>query len=217
MSTLSLRHEEIRGLFVFGLLAVLASFRIQNSSTNTLMVQFTYGSLNIIPILDNIITLWSLYAFFVVLGLSRDVIGRTMADSFRKIAKIFLQINFLALGLVSIPIGFAVSGERFIYLLLLIALTVIVGLEFQLLFKTRLSPRRKLKSIFTTRNMPFLLALLFLFSTYEAIYYPETWFASLQVSLVFFVVSAVTITIILLLEARKTDDDYYTSDNDYYC
>jgi hypothetical protein len=210
----NLRHEEIRGLFIFGLLAVLASIRIQYSSTNTQMtVQFGYGTINLLPILDNIILLWSLYAFFMVLGLSGDVIGKRVADSFRGVAKIFLQWNFIILGSLSIPFGFIAYGERFFYLILLIVLTVIVGTIFVILFRKPL--HFQLRPIFTRRNLPFTLGLIFLFSSYVIVGYPEAWFASIQVTFVAYVVSAVTITILLFLEARKKDDTY-TSDDDYY-
>lgn len=220
MSKESLRHEEIRGLFIFGLLAVLASIRIQYSSTNTQMtVQLGYGSFNILPILDNIILLWSLYAFFMVLGLSEDVIGKGISESFRALAKVFLQWNFIILGTLSIPIGFLAYGERFFYVIYLVVLTVIVGLIFVIFLGKGLQFRSRLKPIFTRKNTLLALGLIFILSSYAIIGYPETWFASVYVSFIAFLVSAITVTILLFLEAKKKDDSFetYTSDDDYYC
>jgi hypothetical protein len=89
------RKEEVRGLFVLGLLAVFASIRVQYSS---FMVQFGQLSLDIIPLLNVIVVLWSLYAFFMVLGLSEDIIGKIAAEAFRQNSKTFLLYNFLLLG-----------------------------------------------------------------------------------------------------------------------
>jgi hypothetical protein len=211
------RKEEIRGLFVFGLLAVLSSIRVQYYSTNTPMtMEFEYGSFNLLPLLDNIILLWSLYAFFMVLGLSGDVIGNKAANSFRRVSTLFLQWNFIILGSFSIPIGFIAYGYRFSYVLLLIFLAVIVGIIFLLHSKKPLKFQNRFKSLFTRKNIPVALALIFIISSYIIIGYPKTWFASDEVPLIAFIVSAVTITILLFLEAKKEEDTYPLND-DYYC
>jgi hypothetical protein len=106
------RKEELRGLFVLGLLAVFAAVRVQYSSFE---VQLGHLSLDIIPIINMIIILWSLYAFFMVLGLSEDVIGKTIADAFRDASRTFLLYNFLLLALI-MPIFGIVGFPHFIYL-----------------------------------------------------------------------------------------------------
>jgi hypothetical protein len=70
------KKEEIRGIFVLGLLAVLASVRVQYS---TMMVNIGRSSFEAIVFLDFTIVLWSFYALFMVFGLSEDMIGKTVA------------------------------------------------------------------------------------------------------------------------------------------
>ena len=55
------RKEEIRGLFVLGLLAVLASIRIQQPVLNIVLNDRSY---NVSPFLDITIFFGSAYAFF---------------------------------------------------------------------------------------------------------------------------------------------------------
>lgn len=88
------RKEEIRGLFVLGLLAVLSSIRIQNSE---MIVEIGQASFNIIFWIDITIVLWSLYAFFMVLGLSEDLVGKPISSSFREMSKVFLGLNYTLL------------------------------------------------------------------------------------------------------------------------
>jgi len=119
------RTEEIRALFIFGLLAVLASFRV--SSASSLEVVFPYGPYNLLPIFDEIIVLWSLYAFFMVLGLSKDSIGITAATVFRRSSKLFLQLSFIFLAIILLPVGFVAYGFRFGLMLLLIVVVLAIG------------------------------------------------------------------------------------------
>jgi len=93
------RKEEIRGLFVLGLLAVLSSIRIQN---NEMIVGIGQASFNIIPWIDITIVLWSFYAFFMVLGLSEDLIGKSISSSFREVSKTFLGLNYVLLVFLSL-------------------------------------------------------------------------------------------------------------------
>ena len=91
------RKEELRGIFVLGLLAVLGSFRFAQT-TDSLMFSLGQASFNLIPILDITIALWSLYAFFMVIGFSDYELGKNIAEAFQNISKAFLIINFLILG-----------------------------------------------------------------------------------------------------------------------
>ena len=136
------RKEELRGLFVLGLLAVFASVRVQYSS---FMVQFGQLSLDIIPLLNIIIILWSLYAFFMVLGLSEDVIGKTAASVFRQNSKTFLLYNFLLLA-VLIGIFGVVGFPHIIYLLGFIVILISYFFIVKLFEKIRRKKPRKKKT-----------------------------------------------------------------------
>lgn len=92
-----LRHEERRGLFLLGLLAVLVAIRFQNEE---MIVTFQQVNLNIIPLVDLTISLWALYALFMVFGLSEDVVGETLSEMLRSFAKVFLILNFVILALI---------------------------------------------------------------------------------------------------------------------
>lgn len=138
------RKEEIRGLFVLGLLAVFASIRVQYSS---FMVQFGQLPLDIIPILNIIIIFWSLYAFFMVLGLSEDVIGKTAASAFRQNSKSFLLYNFV---LLAVLLGFfgIIGFPKAVYLLALVfvlASYYIIAKLFEKREKTKKNKARKKK------------------------------------------------------------------------
>jgi hypothetical protein len=76
---------------MLGLLAVLVVIRFQNEK---LPVKIGQSSIDFIPFINFTIILWSLYAFFMVLGLSDDVIGKTLAEMFWNLSKLFLQIDF---------------------------------------------------------------------------------------------------------------------------
>lgn len=118
----SLKKEEIRGLFVLGLLAVLASIRVQNEK---MMVTVGQISFNVIPLLDITIILWSFYAMFMVFGLSEDMLGKSASSVFREAAKTFLYFNFLALLLLSVMLGFFAFPNRFPWALGLISLLLL--------------------------------------------------------------------------------------------
>jgi len=116
------RKEEIRGLFVLGLLAVLASIRLQNKE---MIVTLGLISFDIIPLLDTTITLWSIYALFMVLGLSEDVIGKTLSKAFLHFSKLFLGLNFLLLSFFSILFYSLAFPTRFFWILVLFSLMIL--------------------------------------------------------------------------------------------
>ena len=92
------KREELRGLFVLGLLAVVASIRIQNNEITIIVEQKPY---NLTPFLDIMLLLWSFYAFFMVLGLSEDIIGKKSSTMFREISTWYLYISFIILASLS--------------------------------------------------------------------------------------------------------------------
>ena len=187
------RTEEIRGLFVLGLLAVLSSIRVQQSE---MMVDIGQISLNIIPLLDMTIALWSLYAFFMVLGLSEDVVGETISNSSRETAKAFLVLNFILLMSLSFLVFYWGFPTR---------LPLALGLIFIFLFYRaikKLRKRRKsmlklnLKKIVKSKAPSFMLLVLwmiFVANVMGIIFVPEeqlvvSYFASGLVAIIIYIV-----------------------------
>lgn len=113
------RNEEIRALFVLGLLAVLASIRTQNPELTVTIGQVT---IPIIPIIDIMLILWSFYALFMVIGFSEDMFGKMVAKSFRYYAKLFLALNFVILVAISFLYALAVYQNRFLWAIGLFAI-----------------------------------------------------------------------------------------------
>lgn len=132
------KNDEIRALFIFGLLAVFASIRVQYSQ---LIVTIGYGSVNLVPLIDMIIILWSLYAFFMVIGLSSDIVGKNTASVFKSVSNVFLQWSYAILAIFMIPIGLTAYGIRFILMALLILVVGIIGLLI-VLYKKNFSLRK---------------------------------------------------------------------------
>jgi hypothetical protein len=123
----SLKNEEIRGLFVLGLLAVLVSIRIQQKE---MVVQIGQGSFDVMFLLNINIVLWSFYAFFMVLGLSADIVGATASERFKETARMFLILDFVVLGAFSSLLGLIGYGARLFwasFALLVFALSAIVS------------------------------------------------------------------------------------------
>ena len=124
------RREEIRGLFVLGLLAVIASVRIQNDEIMVIIDEHSY---NVVIFLDVMIVLWSFYAFFMVLGLSEDIIGKKASSMFRENSATYLYFSFLFLVFLSILLVYSAYPTRtpwaLGFLLILIAYFVIKRLR----------------------------------------------------------------------------------------
>jgi len=96
------RNEEVRGLFVLGLLAALVSLRFQSKEMPFSTGQFS-GDVTLF--LDATIVFWSLYAFFTVLGLSKEMIGE-WATTFRELAQVSLFLTYVFLGFFHFPSSF---------------------------------------------------------------------------------------------------------------
>lgn len=155
-SNTNFRKEEIRGLFVLGLLAVLASVRVQNEE---MMVSIGQISINIIPLLDIIIILWSFYAFFMVFGLSEDMIGKIASNVFREAAKVFLYFNFLALAFLSLLLGYFAFPTRLPWALGLLSILILYALvvklrEIRRKKITKSNIKKKLKSSYVIIRSP---------------------------------------------------------------
>lgn len=119
--------EEIRGLYVLGLLAVLASIRIQQSTMN---IKIGTSEYSVLPFLDITILLWSLYAFFMVLGFSEDIIGRRGSIAFKETAKLYLMLSFVMLAFLTVMLAIFAYGLRLLWesiILLAIGVGVLIS------------------------------------------------------------------------------------------
>lgn len=132
------KKEEIRGLFVLGLLAVLASIRVQYS---TLTVTIGQTSLNVSVFLDFTIVLWSFYAFFMVFAFSGDMLGETISAVCKDVAKMFLQLNFVVLSVLGLVYGFSAYPTRMPWAFVLVGIL----LGFQLINRVRTRKRKPVR------------------------------------------------------------------------
>ena len=210
------RNEEIRALFIFGLLAVFASIRVQYQ---TLTVTYPNGSFNLAPIIDVIIILWSLYAFFMVLGLSGDTIGKSTAIVLKGISKVFLQYSYILLVFFLIPFGLIIYGVRFLLVLFIILAAFIVAIYVRIKSRPKQNSKKlSLRAYFTTerlrKNLPFVLGLIFLFSATIVFYYPDSWFGSSVIVFVAFIIAVIAVS--LLIGFRKPNDSERELEDDYY-
>lgn len=188
------RNEEIRGLFVLGLLAVLSSLRVQSDA---LMVSIGQLSFNIIPIMDITIILWSFYAFFMVFGLSEDVIGKTASNVFREAAKSFLYFNFIVLVSLSLLLGYIAYPTRLPWALGLLAILILYPIYAKLREIRRKSVKINIKKIVES-NLSGILGItilicfvMIMFGVYEELVIP------------FFVIGCVAILGWLAMQGKK--------------
>jgi hypothetical protein len=100
-TSIYLGREEIRGLFTLGLLAVIATIRIQYQNREiTIPIKGTQYVIT--PFFDVMIIMWSLYAFFMVLGISDDIIGEKACKGLRTVSRYYLYGSFLILGIMAV-------------------------------------------------------------------------------------------------------------------
>lgn len=204
------RSEEVRAIFIFGLLAVFAYVKTQYK---TLTLTYSYGSFNLIPLINILIILWSMYAFFMVLGLSEDTIGK-IAYSFKQGSKMFLQFSFMLLGVFAVLFGFIVYGLRLLYGLAIILGVLIASLVIYL--HRRPKPLRKgFGLVLSFRSLKkyraLFLGLTFLTSITIILYYPNSWLESSYVIFAFFIIALLSAALILAYQDRKIDkttDDF---------
>jgi len=108
------KREELRGLFVLGLLAVVASIRIQSKEVSMIIEEKSY---DVVLFLDIMLIMWSFYAFFMVLGFSEDIIGKKSASMFREVSTNYLYFSFVILAFLSILFVYSVYPTRTPYAL----------------------------------------------------------------------------------------------------
>ncbi|MGD6805352.1 MAG: hypothetical protein ACQCN4_00095 [Candidatus Bathyarchaeia archaeon] len=116
------KNEQIRAIFVLGLLAVLASIRTQNA---TIMASMgNQEPFNIIGIIDVMILLMSFYALFMIFGYSKDMVGESIADSFKHLARAFLVMNFALLVGIGFILGLAYYQSRLLWFFVVISVPI---------------------------------------------------------------------------------------------
>jgi hypothetical protein len=191
------KRDEVRGIFTLGLLAVLVAIRFQNA---TLMVKIGQHSFDIIPWINITIGLWSLYAFFMVLGLSDDLIGKTSAEVFRISSRIIMWIYFglsAIFGTTYFILGFP---TRSLWVLLLIGFCVVYILLFSLIIRLKsLKEIRKKFKITKLDLLGLILLIVFLISVVALVYYPDE-----RLLIVFFVLGCGSFTLLSLVGEKIT-------------
>jgi hypothetical protein len=115
------KNEQIRAIFVLGLLAVLASIRTQNA---TIMANIGNEAFNIIPIIDTMILLMSFYSLFMIFGYSKDMMGENVALFFKNLARSFLIMNFAILLAIGGLLAIVYYQDRLLWFMGLLALPV---------------------------------------------------------------------------------------------
>lgn len=192
------KKEEIRGLFVLGLLAVLASIRLQNEK---IMVTIGQVSFDLIPLLNVTLVLWSFYAMFMVFGLSEDMLGKTASSAFRETAKAFLYLNFLVLAALSLILGVFAFPARLPWALGLIFLLIIYAVFEQSRNFRRLKSEKPLKLGFRKwieSNLRLLSSLLILMCFVIIMFGPDESYV-----IPFFVMGCVGIVIFIIALRRE--------------
>jgi Flp pilus assembly protein TadB len=106
-----LGREEIRGLFALGLLAIVVSIRIQYQDKE-ITVPINGMNYVVTPFFDAMILLWSFYAFFMVMGISDDIIGEKASSIFRSISRYYLYSSFVILGLMGVAFYYSINPLR---------------------------------------------------------------------------------------------------------
>jgi hypothetical protein len=152
------KKEEIRGLFVLGLLAVLTSVRVQYSKMNVTIGQ---SSFDVIVFFDLTIIFWSFYAFFMVFGLSEDMLGKSIAEVCRSAATAFLQFNFVALSLLGLIIAYYAYPTRLPYVLILLGLFALLALFRKLRMREKKPIKIELRKLLKSSLYPLLIMVLF--------------------------------------------------------
>jgi hypothetical protein len=99
-----LRIEEIRGVFILGLLAILVSIRFKYEEFPVHIGQFSF---NLIGLVDITIGFWILYAYFMILGISEDIIGKKILRTISRFIKIFSLPIFPSFGTIFLIIFLA--------------------------------------------------------------------------------------------------------------
>lgn len=120
-TNIDFRREELRGLFALGLLAIVATIRIQNPQIIWVIDETTH---DVTGFFDVTLVLWSFYAFFMVLGLSKDIIGVKASKTFLSLSTQYLYFSYVLLGLLAGGLFYSIYPTRapWVFLFLFLAL-----------------------------------------------------------------------------------------------
>jgi len=198
------RREELRGIFALGLLAVLVVVRFQNER---LMVSVGQSSFDFMPVITVTIMLWSLYAFFMVLGLSDDVIGSSLALMFRNISRLCLQLDFIFsafIGILYFVLGYSTRAFWIIGSLG----AVIVSALLLSLRKTKFDRIWKRPQITKTDVLARVSAVLFLVFNAALFLYPDE-----QHLVVFFVLGLLSFAVYAFAKEKQSKEKNKSSNN----
>jgi hypothetical protein len=154
------KKEEIRGLFVLGLLAVLTSVRVQYSK---MPVTIGQSSFDVVVFFDLTILFWSFYAFFMVFGLSEDMLGKSIAEVCRGVAKAFLQFNFMMLSVFGLLFAYYAYPTRLPWALGLLGFFALLASFKRLRMRAKKLSKIELRRLLKSSLSP-LLILIFFFS-----------------------------------------------------
>jgi hypothetical protein len=138
------KREELRAVYLLGLLAVLVSLRFQNEQ---LLVPYGQEEIDLIPWIDITIILWFFYALFMLLALSKDVVGETLAQTFRFLSKLFLVYDYALLAFIGTLFFYAGYPTRAPWILGLVAFCLALGVTIEIFGK--LWDLKKAKPSFT--------------------------------------------------------------------
>jgi len=197
------KREELRGLFLLGLLAVFVAIRYQNGS---MIMKFQLIEFSLVPVIDVTVALWVLYALFMVFGLSDDVIGKTLSSMFKELSKIFLALDFLILTAIGILLFIFEFPDRYhwIFELFAFAFTCILISKSRQKKKSNLS----IKDFFTKINLLKIIRIgtmiVLVLSVFDLLYYPDA-----NCLLGFFILGCIAFLGLLLTEKnylRKVDE-----------
>ena len=166
------KNEELRVLFVLGLLAVLIAIKLQTPN-GTFNVSIGELNVNAMPLLDLTVTLWSLYAFFMVLGLSEDIIGKSFSSGFREIAKTMLRMNFAILSIFGVLYGYLAYPTRLPWVIGLILILLLFGAI--KLIQKKSKERKRWGKLNLKQNKETIIVFVLFVSIVLILYYPDDW------------------------------------------
>jgi len=160
----AIRREELRGLFILGMLAILwqSQGRFEEFSKSENIFLKTIPTLNYL-----LAVFWGAYAITMILGWSHDFLPEWMCVEFRSVATIFLQLSF---GLVVMLSVIALVVEYGVYMLIAIATTfAVVAIRFvstkRFKWPKQISAKRILEKLLTSSakaSIPFVILSLYL-------------------------------------------------------
>lgn len=196
-SDMTERREEVRGLFVLGLLAVLVVVRFQSEK---LMVPIGESSFDLMPLMDITIILLSLYAFFMVLGISDDVIGKTLAEWFRNISKLFLRLDFILTGFLGTLYFILGYSTRALWIIGFIGTVSVIAVLLSLR-KMKLKEIRKKYNVTKLDFLSIVFSLILAISASGLLLYPDE-----QYLVVFFVLGIISFLSFIYVRDRQTKE-----------